>query len=201
MMRDDAGLAIEFFREIGLVHLQRYRHGAQYVRRQTLHGGVIGQHGLFEIVRPLRPDVRRVHLRAGGIDARCQICGALRAEGECLLDVGRRDFAHRISHRAVAEPVVAAADLGRRPLHFHFLRNRQREKIDGALPRGLDQILRHAVAGDNEEAGVDTSRIDLPRHIAFVRRAAVAQRRHVDRRDRVCACRCHGRPPVIIAEL
>ena len=129
---------------------------------------------------------------AGLVDAGREIGGPFGAEGERLLDVRRRHLAHRIGDRTVAEPVVAAADLRRRPLHLHFLFDRQREKVDRALPRRFDLILRDAVAGNQEEAGVRAGGIDLPRHLALGGGIAAAQRRHVDGGDRIL--RGHGEP-------
>ena len=121
-----------------------------------------------------------------------QIADPLGAEGKRLLDVRRRHLAHRIGHRTVAEPVIAAADLGRRPLHLHLLFDRQREKIDRALPRCFDLLLRDAVADDQEKAGVRAGGIDLPRHRALGGCIAAAQRRYVDGGYRVL--RSHGKP-------
>jgi len=60
------------------------------------------------------------------------------------------------------------------------------------LPRRFDRFLRDAVAGNQEEAGVRASGIDLPRHLALGGRIAAAQRRHVDCGDRTF--RGHGEP-------
>ena len=110
-------------------------------------------------MRLFRPDVRRVHLGARLVDLRRQV-GAVMAERERLLDVGRRRLAHRIGDGTVAEPVVAAADLGRRPLHLHLLFDRQGEEIDRALARLGDEVRRNAVPGHHEEAGVHAGRVD-----------------------------------------
>jgi hypothetical protein len=172
-------LAIELVGEIVLLDAERQRHGAQHARREPHHGVVIGQHGRFEVMRLLRPDVRRVHLGARLVDLGRQV-GAVVPEREGLLDVGRRRLAHRVGNRTIAEPVVAAADLGRRPRHLHLLFDRQREEIDRPLARPGDELGRNAVPGHHEEAGVHASGIDLARHLALLGRSAVAQWRQVD---------------------
>ena len=42
-------------------------------RARPDHGVVVGHHDFLEVVRPLRPDVRRVHLRAGLVDLGGQV--------------------------------------------------------------------------------------------------------------------------------
>ena len=110
--------------------------------------------------------------------------GAVLAEAERLLDVGRRRLSHRIGDGAVADPVVAAADLRRRPLHLHLLVVGQREEIDRALARLGDEVGRDAVAGHHEEAGVAAGCVDLARHLALLGVAAASQRRQIDGGDR-----------------
>jgi len=68
----------------------------------------------LKIVRALGPDVGGVHLRTGLVDLRRKVRAVL-PEAERLLDVGRGGLPHRIGNRPIADPVVAAADLCRRP--------------------------------------------------------------------------------------
>jgi hypothetical protein len=99
-------------------------------------------------------------------------------------------MAHRICNRPVADPVVAAANLGGRPLHLHLLFVGHREEVHRLLARRRDQILRDAMPGDYEKSDLGASRVDLTRHFALLGPAATAERRHVDCRDRIL--RRHG---------
>ena len=101
-----------------------------------------------------RPDVRRVHLRAGLVDPRRQVGARPGRIANASWMSGGAACPHRIGDRAIADPVVAAADLCRRPLHLHLLLVGQREEVDRALARRGDEILRNAVPGHHEEAGV-----------------------------------------------
>src|SRR5262249_59393163 len=75
---------------------------------------------------------------------------------------------------------VAARDIRSWTHDLHLLVQRQIEELPGDVVDGDDQIRRHAVAGDDQEADVAAGLADLSRHVALARVDARPVRRDVD---------------------
>ena len=146
------------------------------------------------LARELHPDVNAHDPAAEEKFKEAAEAYEILSDSERLLHIRRRRLSHRIGDRAVPDPVVAAADLRRRPLHLHLLGVGQRKEIDRALPRRGNEVHRNAVADHHEEAGVAAGRVDLAGHFALLGVAAASQRREIDSGN--CMFR-HGAPLVL----
>ena len=155
-------MPIDLAVEEALLEAEAQRGKAHELADQPLHRRVVARSGLAEAGRVARPDVLdeiALAFRAGEI----RLVGpALAAEVVIFLEVGWRHVGVAVAQRLVADRLVAARGLDISGHHLELLLHRQGEEGMCLAVEAADDLGRHAMSGDGEEADLGAGAIDLP---------------------------------------
>ena len=145
-----------------LLEAEAQRGEAHELADQALHRRVVARGGLAEARRVARPDIGDEIALAFGAGEIGLVGPALAAEVVVLLEVGRRHVGVAVAQRLVADRLVAARGLDVRGHDLELLLHRQGEEGVCLAVEAADDLGRHAMAGDGEEADLGAGAIDLP---------------------------------------
>ncbi|MEM6745422.1 MAG: hypothetical protein AAF676_17060, partial [Pseudomonadota bacterium] len=156
---------VELVGEEGLGQIERQGEGAHEVVGEGVHAAVVGGEGRLEIRRRVGPEVGVKMLACvgavpiGGVGAFFgDVDGA---DVDHLLQIGRSVVAEAGGEAFALERGVAAGDLGRGLADLQLFRLGQVEEVGDGGVGGVDERLFDPVAGEQEEADVAGSGVDL----------------------------------------